>query len=253
MFWKIILVALPLWAQVQSRGKYRSSVACPSKAGSIRSTRVYSLPEVNNMILLLEAESEESSLSMEDPQEDQLKPFKFAESVPFDLDIQKDGVWEINSEAGFRVWRATVTSKSAKSLGLVFSDFYLPHEGELYVVGQEKILGAFVGDVNNKANGRFSTMPLTGEALLLEYYEPLLKDTTAKCLANEKLGFLLGDKSPLRKPAMSQSKPREDQVRLALSSVTHGFRPYTKNFGDSGSCNIDVACEPKLAGVRYPA
>jgi hypothetical protein len=198
-------------------------------------------------MLLLEAESEESSVSMEDIQEDQLKPYKFAESIPFELDIKKDGVWETNKEAGYRVWRATVTSESARSLGLVFKQFYLPHGSELYVVGQDRIIGAFIGDVNNKPSGKFATMPLPGDAILLEYYEPLDKDITAgHCLVHEKLGFLLGNKTPAKKP----KKPVRDDVQLALSNVTHGFRPYTKNFGDSGSCNVDVACEPQLAGVK---
>lgn len=211
---------------------------------------MYSLPEVNNLVLLLDAESEESSISFEDPQEDQLKPYKFAEAIPFDLDIKKDGVWEENKEAGYKVWRATVTSKAANSLGLVFDDFYLPHGGELYVVGQDRILGAFIGDVNNKADGKFSTMPLPGEALLLEYYEPIIRDAVSKCLATEKLGYLLRNRTPAKRPASHRDA---EEVRLAISRVTHGFRPYTKNFGDSGSCNVDVACEPRLAGVNFHA
>ena len=247
-------------AQVQSIGKFRPVVACPSKAGTIRDTRIYSLPQVNNLFLMLDAESEESSISLEDPQEDQLKPYKFAESIPINLDIKKDGVWEKHPEAGYKVWRATITSKSAKSLGLIFQDFYLPQGGELYVIGQDQILGAFIGDVNNKSNGKFATMPLPGEELLLEYYEPMGEEERfEKCVVGEdKLGFLLRRGARARtSPAAGGEKPADvvggkaptEQVRMTISGVTHGFRPYTKNFGDSQSCNIDVSCEKGLAGV----
>ncbi len=138
-------------------------------------------------------------------------------------------------------------SKNAHSIGLVFKQFYLPHGGELYIIGQDKILGAFVGDINNKANGKFATTPLPGESILLEYYEALNQEVE-KCFAKEKLGFLLGGNrmTPSKKPV----KIASDEVRLAIRNVNHGFRPYTKNFGDAGSCNIDVACEPNIAGVH---
>lgn len=247
----LLLSVCCLQAQVQSHGRFRSSVACPSKAGSIRSTRIYTIPAQDNQSLLSDAQSEESSYSSDGGTEDFLKPYKFAEAVHFDLDIQKDGVWETHKKAGYRVWRATVTSPSAKSLGLVFKDFHLPHSGELYIVGQDRILGAFIGDVNNKPTGEFSTAPLPGEALLLEYYEALDKDeTAARCLVHEKLGFLLGQRGTSLTPSRKKpAKPTADQVRLALASVSHGFRPYNKNYEDSQSCQIDVACEPQIAGV----
>lgn len=265
MFLLVGLLSAVVLAQVQSIGKFRPVVACPSKAGTIRDTRIYSLPQVNNLFLMLDAESEESSISLEDQQEDQLKPYKFAESIPINLDIKKDGVWEKHPEAGYKVWRATITSKSAKSLGLIFEDFYLPAGGELYVIGQDQILGAFIGDVNNKSNGKFATMPLPGEELLLEYYEPLGEEERfEKCLVgDDKLGFLLrrgarARTSPATSAGAGGKKPADvvgggkipsEQVRMTISGVTHGFRPYTKNFGDSQSCNIDVACEKSLAGV----
>lgn len=199
---------------------------------------------------MAQAESEESSSFYGDPMEEQLKPYKFAESIPMDIDIQRDGVWEINQEGGFKVLRATITSKDALSLSLVFDDFYLPENGELYVIGQDRILGAFVGSVNNKPEGNFATVPLPGEVLLLEYYEPLDPN---KCFGEpyEKLGRKGTRMGPLvaRNPAKMPLRVPEQQVRLSIDSVSHGFKPYMKNFGDSGSCNVDVACEKK-AGKR---
>ena len=55
-------------------------------------------------------------------------------------------------------------------------------------------------------------MPLLGDKITLEYYEP--KNGPA-------------DQSP---------------VQLRVRKVAHGFRGLSKNFQDSGSCNRNVAC-----------
>lgn len=236
-----------LLAQVQNKGRYRLVVARPSKAGSIRQTRVYDLPELDNEQLEMQAETEESFISYDEPPDEILKPYKFAENIPMPIDLSKEGVWEINEEGGFRVLRATITSRQATSLSLIFKDFYLPEHGELYIIGQDRILGAFVGQINNKPEGKFATLPLPGEALLIEYYEPLPAD---QCHPYEKLArkgvrpSTSLQKHPVR-PALHRPT---DTPRLSLQAVSHGFRPYMKNFGDSGNCNVDVACE-KRAGV----
>lgn len=249
LFFLIGSLIVAVLAQVQVEGKFRTSVARPNKAGSIRQTRIYTLPKQNNEVLLMQAESEQSSESVDGPIDDLLKPHKFAESIPMVVDIEKDGVWEINQEAGFRVLRATITSSQAKSLSLVFKDFYLPEHGELYVIGQDRILGAFVGSINNKPKGEFATVPLPGEVLLIEYYEPL--GAGACEIPHEKLGrkgIQFGRSRLYSTPMRETIKKPEERVRLSLASVSHGFQPYMKSFGDSGSCNVDVACE-KRAGV----
>lgn len=217
-------------AQVQVDGHFKEIVARSDKAGSIKRSKVYSLPRLDNLKLLQDAEFAESSAWDESPQ---LKGYRFAESIPFSLNICKSGDWEENRQQGYRVLRATISSKDAKSLSLTFNDFYLPKNGELYIIGQDRVLGAFVGDVNNKPNGNFATMPLPGDVLQIEYYEPL---------ENAKNIDSADEVVPILKCM------EEDGLRLSVSNVAHGFRPIFNNFGTAGSCNVDVVCE-KWAGV----
>lgn len=56
-------------------------------------------------------------------------------------------------------------------------------------------------------------MPLSGDTLVLEYYEPMPR------------------------PA------NEPPVQLRVHRVAHGFRGWDKDFQDSGSCNFNVACD----------
>lgn len=74
--------------------------------------------------------------------------------------------------------------------------------------------------MNNKATGEFSTSPVAGDAIILEYWEAI-KETQVD---------------------ISTLKRESDSVRLQVLSVVHGFRKSPINLGDSGSCNIDVAC-----------
>ncbi|KAG0211575.1 hypothetical protein BGX33_004218 [Mortierella sp. NVP41] len=68
------------------------------------------------------------------------------------------------------VWQLEIYSRSALSLNLIFSDFFLPPETEFYVAGKRHLLGAFTAKVNNKADRVFATAPIEGDRLLLEFY-----------------------------------------------------------------------------------
>jgi len=63
-----------------------------------------------------------------------LKPYKFAESVPLELDAHKHGQWSYDTERRAKVWRAAIRSAGAFTLGISFGEFLLPPGGELYVI-----------------------------------------------------------------------------------------------------------------------
>jgi hypothetical protein len=97
-------------------------------------------------------------------------------------------------EVHLRVWTLGVKSPGAVSLSFLFDDFYLPPRGEFYVVGQERIAGAFTGPVNNKDDKHFAVAPIIGDTCFLEYVEP------------------------------EQSQQSTTKARIELFKVVHGFR-----------------------------
>lgn len=62
--------------------------------------------------------------------------YKFGETIPTKIDIDRDGEWAINMDGTARVWRAIVQSLGAKSLSILFDAFYLPPGSELYLIGR---------------------------------------------------------------------------------------------------------------------
>lgn len=136
--------------------------------------------------------------------------FQFAKAYPVDLDLL-DGTW-LDLPDGKRVWRLAIESRSAKSLHLLFSDFEMPADAEMYVsaIGEgaeTDVRGPFTFD-NNKEHRQFSFLPVHSNKILLEIY------TAAAG----------GDEKPW----------------LSISHIVHGYKDTN---GRSGTCNINVACK----------
>lgn len=140
-------------------------------------------------------------------------PYRFGIEHEVDLGLSNSGIWE-DLPNGDRLWRLAITAPKAKSINLVFDDYYLPEGAKLFIYnkGYDQILGAFTSR-NNKRNGTFSTALVYGETSYLEYYEPA-----------EEQGI----------------------GRLNISMVVHGYRSiFNKSnvhLGNSGNCNIDTEC-----------
>lgn len=132
--------------------------------------------------------------------------YQFGHVVEFPLSMDDAGFWSFHAN-GQKVWTMTIESKGALSLGVTFSKFFIPEGAELYLVGEKKTRGAFTS-LNNPANGVLTTFPLEGSTLTLEYIQP----------------------------ADVEGSPVFEIIK-----VTHGYKPF--NFGDSGNCNINVACD----------
>jgi len=130
--------------------------------------------------------------------------YQFAHVVPFSVNVLQ-GKGRETSE-GY-VWRMTIQSQGATALSLTFSPFHLPEGAELYVIGEKETRGAYTS-VNNWKRESLTVWPVKGEWVTIEYFQPLHVKETAT---------------------------------LELSTVAHGFR--TLGFGDSGSCNNNVACD----------
>lgn len=205
-----------LKAQVQTVGRFAPYGF--SKSIPFEEDVVLEGPQLDNEALLkaaLESERPDPITRMRPAQ-----PHKFAEAVDIDVDISEPqhGRWIVDTTNNRRTWRTIIKSSGALSVSLLFSDFYLPDGAELYIIGRDETLGAFTSSINNKPSRKFSTTPLAGDSVILEYHEPLHKSGGG------------GGKGQQAEPA------------LRVKKVVHGFRATPFVYGQSGKCHIDVAC-----------
>ena len=141
--------------------------------------------------------------------------FQFAIPVPIDLNPSNSGC--IVNENGENVWVVGIRSKGALSLNLILQPFNLPAGAYVYIYDGSKttIRGAFTHDNNLDAN-LLSTMPVPGDAIILECHFP----------ANISMSEAIG-----------------------VSQVAHDFYGILGNnplkdgrFDLSQACNVDVNC-----------
>lgn len=161
------------------------------------------------------------ALRAEDAQIDPLRdrPWRFGKNISVSFNPQNSGVWD-ELPGGDRIWRLAIESTGAKSLNFLFDSYKLPEGAELFIYSFDKqhILGAFSA-FNNREDGVFATTLIMTDRVVIEYYEPAYTEFRAD---------------------------------LNLTRVTHGYRgvaDYTKDFGESGYCNVNVAC-PESAGME---
>ncbi|MBI2259238.1 MAG: T9SS type A sorting domain-containing protein [Flavobacteriia bacterium] len=112
------------------------------------------------------------------------------------------------------VYHLLIHSSGARSINLIFSDFYLKEGTIMYLFSADKksYIGAYSSLNNNKSNV-LGTELLYSDKIYIEIQEPL---------------------------------ENENKSRLTIESVIHGFidlnEELEKEFGDAGSCNYDVNC-----------
>lgn len=141
-------------------------------------------------------------------------PFRFGRNFDVYITPQNKGVWKTLAN-GDKLWRVAVQSPGAYSLNFIFNKYKLPEGAKLWLYNEDHshVLGAFTHK-NNQYTEIFATDLIKGEKVIIEYYEP----------AN--VAF-----------------PGE----IIISTVTHGYintfsDDFLRNFGSSGSCNMNVAC-----------
>jgi len=101
-----------------------------------------------------------------------IKPYQHGVETPVDLGFEKAGQWRPLPDGG-RFWHLRITSKGARSLNLIYDDFWMPEGAHLFLSNDDRsvVLGAFTHQ-NNKPHGGFATDLVPGEVTILEYYEP---------------------------------------------------------------------------------
>lgn len=194
-----LLIFTSAQAQISQGGEPLFSKKSFSKSSEISTVE---LPKVD-ISKLMEEDAGEASKDV---------PLRFAYPHDVDLNPKISGKW-FTDQNGDKFWLLALKSKGAKSLNLTFSDFFLPAGSKLFIYNEDKtdIKGAFTSS-NNKKTRKFSTAPIVGDKIIIEYYEPSVVT---------------------------------DNVSLQLAKVAHDYRGIyglAKAFGDSGSCNNNVNC-----------
>ncbi|MEI6123266.1 MAG: T9SS type A sorting domain-containing protein [Bacteroidota bacterium] len=139
---------------------------------------------------------------------------KMGRSLFVNINLTNSGTWE-ELKSGDRIWRLKITCPDALALGIYYNHFWLPPGGKLYLYNEDKtqILGGYTEE-NNSKSGLFATELVAGETAILEYYEP--SRTLGRSIIN-------------------------------ISEIAYVYRDYVskynqKDFGDGGSCEINVNC-----------
>ncbi len=144
-----------------------------------------------------------------------LKPFRFAHPIPVQFNLQNSGTWY--QMGPVNVWQLKLHAAGAKTLNLIFDKYNLPDGARLFLFSEDMadLLGAFTSE-NNKPDGKFATMPVVGDRLIIQYEEP------------ENVAF---------SGELSVKSVNYDFV--GIKSIVGDRRP----LGESGSCNVNVNCD----------
>lgn len=142
-------------------------------------------------------------------------PLRFAFGHAVNFNLKNAGTWEALPN-GDRVWRLQIQCPDALSINFLYSDFYLPEGGQLFIYNKDRsqVLGAFTSK-NNKETRRFATALIEDEIATLEYFEP----------ASVK-----------------------GQSSIEIAQVGHGYRPMggrEDTGSDAGPCQVNVNCSPE--------
>ena len=158
--------------------------------------KIQSMPKVDN----------EQLLKIELNRHRQDRPTHFAHPFAVDINPSQTGHWDFVGETA--IWRTVVESRSAYSINLGFSEYYLPQEAALYIYDYHQIekSNPFTA-ADNEDHEQLWTPIISSDKIVIEVNIPI---------------------------AMMED------LRLQLSYVNHDFIDIRKS--TSKSCHIDVNC-----------
>ncbi|OYQ43166.1 hypothetical protein CHU92_03640 [Flavobacterium cyanobacteriorum] len=143
-------------------------------------------------------------------------PWRFGYEFIVDHNLANSGKWHTLPN-GDRIWRIRFKSRGAKTLNFLFSDYYMPEGGKVYLYNNSRtdLLGAYDARQNNETRV-LGTWLVQGDDVWIEYFEPAAK---------------------------------AGQGKLEIFKVIHGYRTAEDmqkspddDLNASGNCNYDVDC-----------
>lgn len=174
------------------------------------------------------------------------KPLRVGVSVPVDIDINSAGQW-LQLPDGKMMWSIRLKSAGATALGVVFSEFELPQDAELYLYNANKsmVIGAF-GSHNNNSDKVLSTSILAGDEVIIEYIEK-------HAFVNQKQGKLQEENGLNYKVNISNidTKAYKTSAKLRIGELsymdTDAFSILENSKPDtdaSAACEVNINCTP---------
>jgi lysyl endopeptidase len=154
-------------------------------------------------------------------------PPRYGAPIEVDLGIDNNGTWE-DLPNGDRLWRLKIISTGAYFINLIYDQFYMPSGAEFFVYDKDRstVLGAFIAE-NNQEHGKFSTGPIKGGVVILEYYEPAFARGQGKLHISRVIH------------AYKDSFFKKD---LLFKHDQNGKSMNVLCYGCSGTCNKNINC-----------
>ena len=140
-------------------------------------------------------------------------PYKFGHNFTVDINFFESATSFV-LDNGDELFQLAISSEDAYSINMIFDEFYIPKGAELFIYNENKShsIGAFTNQ-NNKYFNRFSTSPVSGDRVIIEYYQP---------------------------------RYVSEQANINISNIIHGYKDIFSNEGrgynDSQACNNNVNC-----------
>lgn len=150
----------------------------------------------------------------------EVRPEFYGYAYNVNLELNSTGLWN-TLENGDRIWRIRIRCPGAFSINLVFENFELVENSDLYFYNKEQdfFTGPFSASYN-KQHKKFATHLIKGEETIVELYEP--------------------------KSELGLSNFRITRVVYGYKNAFIDFESYKKSIFEnelqSGSCNIDANC-----------
>ena len=139
-------------------------------------------------------------------------PYRFGYNQYVSINADAQGTWETISD-GSKIWRLKIICPDALSINISFDDFNLPKGAKffMYTPAKNFKVGAYTFE-NNLPDHFFGTDLVPGSEVILEYNEPAFVSFHGE---------------------------------LNIYRITHGYKDafsFVKNYGDAGSCQMNVNC-----------
>lgn len=100
------------------------------------------------------------------------KSYRVGVEIPVVISSANSGQWDILTNGG-SIWRLRIRCNGAKGIGVNYDNLNLPDGADLFVYTPDHryFLGA-ITSAETLRNDKFSTRPLFGDEIIIEYFEP---------------------------------------------------------------------------------
>jgi lysyl endopeptidase len=100
------------------------------------------------------------------------RPFRFGKCFDVNYSLINSGIWD-TLDNNDRIWRVRIKSSGAFSLSVVFYNLNIPEGAKIFLYNKDSISTSDVLTFeNNNPSKILATVPVGGDELIVEYYEP---------------------------------------------------------------------------------